>query len=65
MLSGTESRMTTMTEGAEARLKAETAVVRQVLEPKLEGVTTTVDSLKIGWISRSRSLSLWKGILQT
>ena len=46
MLGGTETRMTTRIGDAEARLKAETSVVRSALESKMDGVVATVDDLK-------------------
>ena len=40
------AKMTTMLNGSETRLKAESNLVRQALESKLDGVTATVNNLK-------------------
>ena len=56
MLGGTEARMTSMIEGTESRLKAETVVVREALENKLEGVVTTVDDLKNRVMSQEKRI---------
>ena len=61
MLGGTEARMTTRIEGTESRLKAETAVVREALENKLDGEAGTVEDLKKRMAYQENRLSSLEG----
>ena len=60
-MGGTEARMTTRIEGTESRLKAETAVVREALENKLDGEAGTVEDLKKRMAYQENRLSSLEG----